>query len=139
MADLTYTRGTYEVASGTTIWGTSDIRCMLVSTAYTADKDHNTVSDAVANEIPSATRQALASMTVTEDDANDRTDLDAADIVFATVPGTVAIGGVVIFRHTGSDATAPLLCFKDLSSANKSTNGGDVTIVWASGRIVSVQ
>jgi len=138
MADGTYNRGTYEIATGTTIWGSSDVRCMLVSTAYTPNRDHNVVDDVVANEISGAARQTLASETVTENDTDDRTDLDCADVTFPAVPGTVAIGYVVFFRHTGSDATAPLLFWKDFTSAGKSTNGGDVGVTMPANRIASI-
>jgi hypothetical protein len=39
------------------------------------------------------------------------------------------IGGLVLFRHTGTDSTAPLIAFYDL--VDIATSVGTLTVVWA--------
>lgn len=132
MANLVYNRGKFEISNGAIDLDTSDLRVLLVQSSYTELATHNVVADIVASELSVVgyARQALANKTATEDDVNGFAYLDADDVVFTSLAAGQTIGGAVVFRHTGADATAPLLAFYDLT--NTPTNGGNFTLQWAS-------
>lgn len=130
MANLVTNKCKYELFTGDANLDASDLRVLLLqTTAPTVDT--NFVSDIVANEITVGgyARQALSGETVTEDDTNDFAYLDATDPVFTALLAGETIIGAVLFRHTGSDATAPVYAFYD--TTDTPTNGGDVTIQFA--------
>ena len=136
MANGVYNRGKAQIANGGTDLDTSDLRLMLVNTGYTFNPDHNFIDNADANDpqshevaVSGYARQTLANKTVTQDDTNDFAYLDADDVVFTALAAGETIGGAVLFRHTGVDTTAPLIAFYDL--VDTATNGGNVTIQWA--------
>lgn len=129
MANLVYNRGIFEVMNLGAL-STADLRVMLVQSTYTENKDHNVVADVVAHELSVAgyARVALTTKTLTEDDTNDFAYLDADDVAFGALTAGQTIGGAVLFRHTGSDATAPVIAYYDL--INTPTNGGTFTVQW---------
>lgn len=118
------------------------LKVMLLgtSTPYTPNPDHRYVADVVASELTGVTgytggfggagRKALASRTLSADDANDRGAFDAADITWTALGtgGTVAFA--ILFKELTSDALSPLIACFDV--ADTPTNGGDLTIVWSS-------
>lgn len=108
-----------------------DLRVLLVTSGYTFDNAHNFVADVVASELTVSgySRQTLANEAITEDDTNDRAYLDADDPTFSSLAAGETIGGAIVFRHTGADATAPLLFFIDLT--NTPTNGTDFKVQFA--------
>ena len=106
-----------------------DIRVVLVDLAdYTVDID---VHDFLA-DIPAGARVAVSASLATKN-----TDLgvfDAADITFGSVTGDES-EALVIYQHTGSDATAKLIAFIDtgVTGLPVTPNGGDITVTWDSG------
>jgi hypothetical protein len=135
LANLVYNKGLEEIAKALSDLDGSDLRVLLVKTTYTPDKDHLFVDDGSADDplsheitVSGYSRQALASKTVTRDDTNDFAYLDAADAVFAALASGQTVGGAILFRHTGTDTTAPLIAYYDL--ADTATNGSDITIEW---------
>ena len=110
-----FNRGIQELLSGSTDWdGATDLRVMLVDDTYTFDPDDNVIADLGAVELTGVSgyaRTTLASRTLTEDDSGNRVVLDAADTAFGALGTGDTIGGIVVFRHTGSDATAALIGF----------------------------
>jgi hypothetical protein len=140
MASGTY-KGLAQLAAGAGIgWSSATICVALVSTGYTFDPDHATVADVSASEIAVSgySRATIASPTATHDDSNNRTVLDAADIVFSALGAGATIGGAVVFKRVGgSDAsTDPLIAFVDLNDV--ATNGGDVTVQWSANGIARI-
>jgi hypothetical protein len=136
MANGVYNKGLEELAKATTDLDASDLRLLLVKSSYTFNKDHLTVDDGSANDpasheltVGGYARQALASEAVTRDDTNDVAYLDADDVPFGALATGETIGGAVLFRHTGTDTTAPLIAFYDL--ADTPTNGSPITVQWA--------
>lgn len=130
MANALYNKGLEEIGKALTDLDGSDLRLLLVKTSYSFDKDHHFVSDVSANEVSVSgySRQALTTKTVTRDDTNDFAYLDADDVTFASLAAGQTVGGAILFRHTGSDATAPVIAFYDL--ADTATNGSDITVQW---------
>jgi hypothetical protein len=130
MADTVTNKCKFELFTGAVNLGSADLRVLLLQTAGSVTPDTNFVSDISGNEISVGgyARQTLAGETVTEDDTNDFAYLDATDPVFTALVAGQTIGWAVLFRHTGSDATAPVYAGYDV--ADTATNGGDVTIVF---------
>jgi len=133
MAAALYNRGKYKLGDGSTAWASADIRCLLVTSSYTFDADHNTVSQ-LTNELSggSYARVALSSKTITEDDTLDRVTYDAADTTFASLGAAAGTPArAILYKYNASDASAELISCHDLTSP-PTPNGGDYTIVWSS-------
>lgn len=87
---------------GSIDWDTGDQRAMLVKSAYTFNAAHKFIADIGAND--NGRSASLAGKTVTNGvaDANDTT---------ITATGAVASNAIIIFQHTGNDATARLIAY----------------------------
>lgn len=136
MANLVYNKALEEIAKAASDLDGSTLKVMLVNSTYTANKDHlwvddGTVDDPASHEISVSgySRQTLSSKAITRDDTNDFAYLDGDDVVFAALAAGQTVGGAVLFRDSGSDATSPLLGFYDLSDT--ATSGVDLTVQWA--------
>lgn len=95
--------------------------------------DINTVADllALATEatFTNYARTALTRSAATEDDANDRVNMDAANVVIASAGGAVnnTLVGVFVFNNVGANDAARALLSIDWFAAPITTNGGDLT------------
>ena len=85
MASSFYNSGLAALLNGTVDWdnGGAAIRALLVTSAYTFNKDHSFVSS-ITNELSGTgyVRKDLAGRTVTQDNTNDRAVLDASDLTW---------------------------------------------------------
>lgn len=140
MASRMFNRGMFEIINQTTNFDTGAIVMMLMTSAYSFNPDSNFVSDIVANELSTTNyaRQTLANTTITEDDTNDRVVLDADDVTINNLgpaSGGPTVGGAIIERNTGADASSPLLSFNDFTDTQ--VNGGNFTVQWASGGLIT--
>jgi hypothetical protein len=104
MANALYDPGREGFLDGTIDWDTGDIRAMLVLSTYTFSAAHKFINDLGA--VDNGRSAALGSKTVTNGVA------DAADTSL-TATAASACKAVVIFQHTGSDATARLIAYID--------------------------
>jgi hypothetical protein len=137
MANFVYNKGLTELSTGGgTTWTSSDIRVVLVKSGYVANRDHDFLDDiGTANEL-TGTRTALANLTKTQNDTDDNVILDADDLSI-TFTGTAI--GLVVYRHTGSDATAPLLAFLDDAFPQTSDGGGASPLVWPANGVIKIR
>lgn len=125
------------------------------TTAYTFDPDtHEFVADifdggTTASEMSGTTydRQTLANMTTSVDATNDEAEWDADDTTFPSLDeGTIQT--IVVYKQVGTDDTTPaddpvLAVFDDDSGTTVAdlpltTNGGDITITWATDGIKKI-
>jgi hypothetical protein len=132
MPSVVYNRGMFDSVSGN-IWGTMAAEIALVGTGYVLNRDHDFVSDFVANEIATTNyaREVLTGEVITLDDTNDRVLLDADDVVWTALgpaSGGPVVAAGITFRSTGVDGTSPLWIFSD--GADTQVNGGDFTYAW---------
>ena len=104
MANAMFDPGREGFLDGSIDWDTNDIRVMLVLSTYTFDATDKFVSDLGA--VDNGRSAALAGKTVTNGvaDANDTS---------LTATAATASKALVYFQHTGSDATARLICYVD--------------------------
>jgi hypothetical protein len=90
-----------------------DLRMALVTGSSTGviDRDLDTVADieALSGVNVHAERIAITGETSTENDANDRADIDANDVAFAAAPGVTAQGAILYDEGGGTDATRHLI------------------------------
>ena len=141
MANFIYNRGKFLVGSVNLAATSFDLQLMLVTTGYTSDDAHNLVDDGTTNDpksyeisVGGYSRQTLASRTVFEDDGNDFAGLDATDATFSSLAAGATIGWAILYRYssasTTSDTGQDLIAAYDVTDTP--TNGGDITIQWAS-------
>jgi hypothetical protein len=127
MANALFDPGREGFLDGSIDWDTDDIRVMLVRSTYAFDATDKFVADLGA--VDNGRSAALAGKTVTNGvaDANDTS-------LVATAAN--ASSALVLFKHTGADATARLICFIDTPSAGlpfTPSAGQTVNITWDSG------
>ena len=136
MTDTIFNRGKQQLIASAA--ASLDIRALLLgnsggSVATGHDVDFNFVSDVLGtacDELVATNyaRKTVTSITITEDDTNNRVEIDWA------VPAWTALGGasndtvraVLFYVHNVSDGAAPLISLHDFSPAIP-TNGGDFT------------
>lgn len=104
MANALFPLGREGFLDGSIDFDTDDIRVMLVRSTYTYDATDKFVADLGA--VDNGRSAALASKTATQGVA------DAADTSL-TATAANASNALIVFKHTGSDATARLICYID--------------------------
>lgn len=123
MANALYNKYKQACLDGSLDLSTLDIRAILIDTAdYTFAATHEFLS-----EVAAASREevsdALASKTIVDG------VFDAADKTFSGTAGD-ACEAILLYRHTGTDATSELICYIDTGAGLPVTLGGDVTVRW---------
>lgn len=125
MADAYFTNGYGELSRSATAWDASgvDHRVILVSSAYTFSAAHTSLTDIAAGARIATLAAGIANKTV----ANNGT-LDCDDFTWASVASGSTAVAYVVYRHTGSDATAvPILYVDSVTEFPLSTDGNNVT------------
>lgn len=108
-----YNKARLKLAQAGVNFSTADVRALLVTSGYTPNIDtHEFLSSVVAQEVTTngAARVALANKTLAADDANDRAKFSCDPIEFGPASGgSIVARRMIIYVHTGNDATAILL------------------------------
>jgi hypothetical protein len=104
MANALYDAGREGFLDGSYNWSASDIRVMLALSAYTFSAAHKFVSDLGA--VDNGRSASLGTKTATAGVA------DAADTTL-TATAASASKALIVFYHTGADATARLIAYID--------------------------
>jgi hypothetical protein len=128
MANSLYTKAKQGLISGNIDLDTDDIRAVLVDGA---DYTPNLATHEFLSSIPAGARVAvsgaLQNKTVTDG------VFDADDIVIAAVSGD-QFEYIVLYKHTGSDATARFIYLIDTATGLPCTpNGSDITLAFDNG------
>lgn len=127
MANALYDPGREGFLDGSIDWDTDDIRVMLVLSSYTFSAAHKFITDLGA--VDNGRSAALGTKTVTGGVA------DAADTSLVATAAT-ASKALVVFKHTGADATARLIAYIDAPTSGlpfTPSAGQTVNIAWDSG------
>ncbi len=148
MADFVYNQAAGEMIQGGTaldVLADALVKWMLLdSVSYAADRDDELVdaggaNDAIDHEMSGtgyaagyggAGRHALASRSITINDASDRAEFDAADETWTAIDaGTVEQVLIIKEDHLGAvdDTDSRLISHHD-TNFPVTTNGGDLTI-----------
>lgn len=128
MANTLFDKARQRYLEGQFNWLSDTVKCYLVSTsAYTVNPStHEFISD-ISSSARIAGPVTLTAKTTTNGAA------DAADCTFTAVSGG-AIGAIVLYVDTGSEATSPLIAYLDTATGLPITpNGGDIIITWDNG------
>ena len=104
MANALFDPGREGFLDGSINWASGDVRAMLVKSTYTFSAAHKFLSD--LGSVDNGRTAALTSKTVASGVAG------AAD-TSVTATAAVACNALVIFQHTGSDATARVIAYID--------------------------
>lgn len=126
MASLIYNSAIRDEATGAIDYDTDTFYAMLVTSAYTPDKDVHNRRDDVTNEVAgtgyTAGGQAVAVSVAAVDTANDRVVITFASHNWPTA--TITARGEVIYKRRGGAAGADeLVYYNDFGSDVTSTAG----------------
>jgi hypothetical protein len=127
MANVLYDPGREGFLDGSIDWDTDDVRVCLVLSTYTFSAAHQFMSSITAYD--NGRSAALSGKTVTSGVA------DAADTSLTATAAT-ASKALVIFQHTGSDATARLIAYIDTPTSGlpfTPSAGQTVNVAWNNG------
>lgn len=130
MAESVTNRGKWRIAktgSDNMAWRA----CVITGTQTGVHNvDLNTVADldAVASVGIHSERLTPASVTVTQDDTNDRVNLDCANLSFAAAPGVTAQGLAFYHEVSASDAGRDLIAVYTTGFPQPMDGGLNVTI-----------
>jgi hypothetical protein len=142
VANLVYNKGKYVAARFPLAATSESLILMLVTTGYVESQDHDFVDDGTTNDpksyeisVGGYARQTLANVSRFEDDTNDFAGIDADNVTFTSLVAGGTIGAGVLYRYstsggTTSDTGQELLANYTVTATP--TNGGDITIAWAS-------
>ena len=131
MANGMYDAGRNAFLQGDIDWLVDDIRVVLVDVTGGTYVPSLAADDFLA-DIPVADRVAVMPAQMTGKTAVAGV-ADAADVTLAAVTGDQS-EAIVVYKHTGSDATAALIAFFDTATGLPVLpNGGNITIAWDNG------
>ena len=129
MASLIYNSAIDDMARGAIDADTDSFKAMLVTSAYTPNKDTDLKRSAVTNEVSGTgyTAGGVASVcTVTKDTANDKVTLSFAAVSWAS--STITARALVIYKSRGGASSSDeLVCYVDFGS-NVSSTGGTFSV-----------
>lgn len=132
MAETIYNVFKKQLADGSQDWVNDNHEALLLTGAVTINPDHATVSAVVGanTEASDASygRVALTSETNTQDDANDRANLDAATIDFTTLDNETPTA-MLIFKQVTNDADSIPISIHDTGFGSPS-NGAGYTVAF---------
>lgn len=125
MASFVYNKGMELILVG----GGGNIHAMLMRTDYPSNRDHQNVFDIAGWEINVGGyfRQAVPGVTCITDHQQDRSIIDAQDMVFPGLAAGQTIGYVVLYQLSGADTISFLL---SLHAVTPTPTGGDFAITW---------
>jgi hypothetical protein len=112
------------MATGAIDFDTDTFKIMLVTSSYTPNKDTHTKRSNVTNEITGTgytSGGTTTTVTVTNDTANDRIDIDFSDVSWSSA--TLTAAAAVIYKSTGTAASDNLVAYLDFAGNVISTNG----------------
>jgi hypothetical protein len=127
MSNALFDPGREGFLDGSIDWDTDDIRVMLVKSTYTFSAAHKFVADLGA--VDNGRSTALQTKTVTGGVAD-------ADDISLTATAAAASNALVLFKHTGADATARLIAYIDTPTSGlpfTPAAGQTLNIAWSSG------
>lgn len=129
MASLVYNSAIRNAVTGQIDFDTDTFYMMLVTSTYTPDKDTHLDRADVTNEVTgtnyTATGQAVTVTVSAVDTANDRVDINFADVTWAS--STITAAAAVVYKYTGTAADDLLVAYLDFGGDVSSTSG-DFTV-----------
>lgn len=135
MSNVWFPKALTAIAEARVLWrssGGDTIKAILIDTGtYTYDS-----SDEFLSDIPSGARVSVATMSPLTPTYG---VYDAADTTFSAVSGS-SVEALIIYQHTGTEATSRLLIYCDSASAGLpvTPTGADILVRWSSSGIATL-
>lgn len=136
MASHMFNKAKQSLVNGGIDLDTDDIRVALLMSNTTADSENDgivfvgDIGTLDEHDGSAYVRKALASEAVNLDDANDRAEFDATDVVWTALgAGTRTCVGALLYKHVTNDADSPVIAWVEFASA-VTNDGTDFTITW---------
>ena len=131
MANQLYSKARERFLTAQINWLTADVRALLIDAGGGVGQYPFSSAHEFLSSVPVAARIAgpiaLAGKTAVDGAA------DANDVTFPGVSG-VTSEAVILYIHTGVDATAVLVAYIDVATGLPITpNGGDIILSWDNG------
>lgn len=129
MASLIYNSFIDDVAKGSIDCDTDTFKAMLVTSAYTPDKDTHLKRSSVTNEVSGTGYTAggvTSAVTVTKDTANDKVTIQLAAVSWST--STITARGCVYYKSRGGASSADELVAYNDFGADVSSTGATFSI-----------
>ena len=126
MTNALYDKGRQGFLDGSIDFDTDDIRAILIDVAdYTVNLATHDNLDDVAAAARVAVSGSLTGKTVTDGVA------DADNVTWTAVTGDVS-EAIVLYKHTGTEATSRLIAYIDTAASGLpvTPNGGDIIVAW---------
>ena len=125
MASLIYTSSIDDNCRGAIDWDTDTFYGMLVTSSYSPNKDTHTKRSDVTNEVSGTgytAGGAASAVTVTKDTANDRVDVEFANIAWPA--STITARACILYKRRGGASSADeLVAYVDFGADISSTAG----------------
>lgn len=128
MASLVYNKGVFSALTGAIDFDTDTFYMMLVTSSYTPDQDTHEDRADVTNEVTGTGYTSAGqsvTVTVTQDNTNDRVDISFADVTWSS--STITAAAAVVYKSTGTAANDLLVAYLDFGGDVASTSG-DFTV-----------
>lgn len=148
MANFVFTEAKRGILAGEIDMNADDIRMLLVVSGNTlsTQEDVTTISAfTTLNEYAGTNyaRQALASETVTADNANDRAEFSATNVTFTSLGANTTNAGAnctaaLLYKHVTNDTDSIPIAYIDTGGFPFQGNGGDVTFQWNAEGIIQL-
>jgi hypothetical protein len=134
MATIAMNEGVKSVLDRSIDWLADTIKAMLCTNTYAENRDDQFIdtggaADAIDARVAGSTDQTITGKAIGKDTTTDFAFFKGGNVTFTAVPAGATIGKVVIYKDTGVTSTSKILAVYDV--ADTATNGGDVTIAWA--------
>lgn len=140
MASFVFNRAKKEIMDGTIDLLSDTIKVMLVDSSYTPDKDDEFVADGADAAELSGTgyqagfagtgRKTLSNKAITVDNTNDRAEFDnTVDLTWSSIDAGI-VAAMVIYKHLTNDGASVVIAYVDSGGFPKTTNGGDLSVVF---------
>jgi len=129
MASLVYNSCIRNAVTGQIDFDTDTFYMMLVTSTYTPDQDTHLDRADVTNEVTgtnyTSAGQAVTVTVSAVDTANDRVDINFADVTWSS--STITAAAAVVYKYTGTAADDLLVAYLDFGGDVSSTSG-DFTV-----------
>lgn len=140
MANVIYNSFKRDIMNGSIDLDTDTIKCMLVTSSYTADQDAHTKRSDITNEVTgtgySSGGATLANLSVSVDNTDNEGVFDADDVSWTS--STITARGAVLYKSRGGASSADeLIAYVDFGSDITST-AGTFLITWSSEGILNL-
>ncbi len=131
MASVFYNNYHEQLGKAGINYSSDTFKLALMTTSYTPNVDTDAYRSDLTGEASgtgyTAGGQAVDTVTITQDDTNDRAVVDFDPEVFSAVTLS-SVDGAVLYKDTGAAATDTLICYIDFTEGSQDVVANDFTV-----------